>query len=48
MRHAYEFRFKGPLKFIERANAEWLQCELDSEMAAIAAKFSAVGGAQQS
>lgn len=24
-----------PLKFIERANAEWLQRELDAEMAAI-------------
>lgn len=40
VRHAYEFRFKGPLKFIERVNAEWLQRELDAEMAAIVAKFA--------
>lgn len=39
VRHAYEFRFKGPLKFIERVNAEWLQSELDAEMAAIAEHF---------
>lgn len=39
VRHAYEFRFKGPLKFIERANAKWLQRELDAEMAAIADKL---------
>lgn len=39
VRHAYEFRFKGPLKFIERANAEWVQRELDAEMAAIVAHF---------
>ncbi len=40
VRHAYEFRFKGPLKVIERWNAEWLQRELDAEMRAISAKFS--------
>ena len=39
VRHAYEFRFKGPLKFIERVNAEWVQRELDAEMAAIGAHF---------
>lgn len=39
VRHAYEFRFKGPLKFIERVNADWLQRELDAEMAAIVARF---------
>lgn len=39
IRHAYEFRFRGPLKVIERWNAEWLQRELDAEMQAIAEKL---------
>lgn len=40
VRHAYEFRFKGPLKFIEKWNAAWLQREIEVEMAAIAERFS--------
>lgn len=45
VRHAYEFHFKGPLKVIERANVEWLQRELDTEMTAIVAHFNQGDGA---
>ena len=40
VRHAYAFRFKGPFKIIERLNAEWLQRDIELEMAAIAERFS--------
>ena len=36
---AYEFRFKGPFRLVERALAGWLQCEIETELSELAKRF---------
>ena len=38
--HAYEFRFKGPLRPLERALGSWLQRQVEDELTAIALRFA--------
>ena len=35
--HAYEFTFKGPFRLVERSLGDWLQHEIEDEVATIAA-----------
>ncbi len=37
--HAYEFRFKGPFRRVERVLGSWLQRQIEEEVEAIAGRF---------
>lgn len=37
--HAYEFRFKGPFRWVERVLKSWLQRQIEEEVDAIAKRF---------
>jgi len=37
--HAYEFRFKGPFRLVERVLAVWLQREIEIEVQELARRF---------
>ncbi len=41
--HAYEFTFKGPFRLVERSLGDWLQAEIETEVATIAEILGGTG-----